>query len=180
MKKKKEKKENGSHIRYSVVLSLLLLLFLTITLSFSIPALKNNLDKANFTLKRRAYLNEIKVKEDKTYTVYLYSITGIESTKRETKEEKTKYHSALEALLKEISIDELKSGYITYIPKKTKLIGVSYINGVLFASFSLDLERSENLEKASLQIKETLLSNFNEIKKIVLLTENNEFYSSYR
>lgn len=80
----------------------------------------------------------------------------------------TKYHDAIEALLKGPTEEILKEKAVTYINKDTSLIGLTYSRGICYVDLSKEFNEQD--QKAVEQIELTLKA-FSEIESVVILKE---------
>ena len=80
------------------------------------------------------------------------------------------YHDTFEALMAGPTLEILKKGAVSYIHPKTKLIGLSVSNRILYVDVSKDYILSKDQDKAYEQLKATAVRH-TQIKDLVLLVE---------
>ena len=149
-----------TRIRYTLIFSILLILYIGVLVFIGLPFAKNSILSSNLQEHIVLY-KEMKRKNPDwiSSNVYLHGINGIVKTERWTEDlGEDSIKSALECLLLPLSDDEIKKGLVSYIPKNTKLIGVSESDGYVFVDFSQDILSSSNLKKAIDQIEMTIKS----------------------
>ncbi len=144
-------------VRYFFIFSILLFVYIGILTGVAWPYAKANFLK--FRLKEHYEL--FKMEEagimSEPLTLVFYSPTGPVKVERSVRTHDEDYlHLILEALLKGPDENALRLGYVSYIPEGTRLIGASEINGIVFADFSSEIEKSPYLSAALEEIKETL------------------------
>lgn len=158
--KNKDDSTKHTRIRYSLIFSILLVLYIGALIFIGLPFAKRNILSSN--LKEHVILyKETKRKNPEwvSANVYLHGINGIVETERWTEDlGDDSIKSALECLLLPLSDDEIKNGLVSYIPKNTKLIGVSESDGYVFVDLSNDILFSSNIDKAIDQIEMTIKS----------------------
>ena len=154
-----ESADDNKHIqiRYNLIFAILLIIY-TLALAFiSYPYIAKNVENANLGMHFSLYMEQKKKSDFVSRDVFLYSINGTSKTNRSVNSRGSdSLHTALEALLLPLSDEELERGLVSYIPRKTKLIGVTNISGYVFAEFSNDLMFSTNLDRAIMQIESTI------------------------
>lgn len=149
-----------SRIRYTLIFAILVIVY-TITLAIvAIPYARINIEDANLKNHIAIYKELLERDEKSKASIVLFGIDGPVEVEREIETQgRDSLHIALEAILLPLSDDELGKGLISYIPKKTKLIGVTESNGFVFAEFSNNLMFSSDLDKAIDQIESTIKAN---------------------
>ena len=143
------------HIRYTAIAVTLIVILIavaaaSILLRFSSVAASLELDRHIMM-----YLEEKDRTE--TFPICLHSVSGPVMTERTIKCPilSDRLHLAMEALLLDETAEDLADGLVSYIPDKTKLIGISVKNGYAFADFSKELSDApeEAFEEIALTIK---------------------------
>ncbi|MCR4676985.1 MAG: GerMN domain-containing protein [Sphaerochaetaceae bacterium] len=84
------------------------------------------------------------------------------------------YHDALEGLLLGPTDQALSRGYLSYIAKGTRLIGVTVSGKYAFINFSSEFADSSNMEMAKTQILLTLQKLNSNIRNLVILVNGTE------
>lgn len=156
----KDESVKNTRIRYALIFSILLAVYITALIFIGLPFAKNNINSSNIKEHYALYKKTKKTNPDWiASTVYLQGVNGAVKTERwieDIGEESLK--SALESLLLPLSDDEVKRGLVSYIPKGTELIGVSESDGYIFVDFSDEILLSSNIDKAVEQIEMTIRS----------------------
>lgn len=148
----------NSRVRYLLVFSFLLCIYIAILAFYSYPIFIDNLSEMDFEYHYNKYIEEKISKPATEVEVTLYDISG-EKTMIKTLEilERDSLHLILEALLEGPTEEDLENGIISYIPAGTELIGVTEVNGIVFAQFSEELLSSPKPELAYKQIETSIL-----------------------
>ena len=147
--------KGASRIRYSVIFTILLII-LTIAVSiagyFRIPGLMDYL-----RLKDHIELYMKGTDEGVTISLprILYSSSGaVEKMVTIPVLNRDRLHLAAEAALTPPSDEELESGYISFIPEGTALIGISEEGGYIFIDLSAEMRKAP--EEAYNEIERTI------------------------
>lgn len=160
-----------SGIRYQLIFSIMLAVYTAVLAYFAYPIAKVNLSSADIQEHYQTYTSENATKEYQSYKIYLCSISGYEEIEREIEVlGRDALHLALEALSMGPTDEELGNGIISYIPKDTEFIGVSEVNGSVFAEFSAGILSSRNPSLAYTQIEKTIRECF-ECKEVFIISE---------
>ncbi|MCH3917840.1 MAG: GerMN domain-containing protein [Spirochaetia bacterium] len=138
---------------------LFLLLFLCITaleLLVFIPKVKETMAKADIP---SLIAKESKKQENNTSltsTVYFYHLNGtLRAYHPSLDKNNDLYHGTFEVLLKGPDKTVLEDLSLTYIPEKTRLLGITVAKGITYLNLSADLLDSNDLTKAINQLKAT-------------------------
>lgn len=172
MKKKSDNNNKHSRIRYALIFSIILAIYICILLVIALPRIKSNIDSTSIQEHVALYKSLWKENEEWTTTVcYMYDINGAKATERMIKTNGNDYmHSVMESLLLPLSDEEIKMGLVTYIPTKTKLIGITVNKGYVFVELSNDILFSSNLDRAMNQIEMTI-KNAMATKEIYIISD---------
>ncbi len=172
------KSEEKSPIKYTMIYSVLLLLFSIAALAFVYPRAKENLERVDMKGHYREYKASKTNGELRTISVPLYSDTSIAYQDRSIEAlNRDMLHLALEALLLEESDTEKAKGLKSAIAKKTKLIGASGDDGYYFIELSKEFLKSEDIEKALREIH-LALEYYMSVKEITILSDGKTFKES--
>lgn len=166
-----EKRRNSSCIRFFLWFIPAYLILLVSLLLLLGPRIRDNLEKGSYLEKYKAYMTSFLEKDKVELPVILYSIDG-ETTSYRTVEKKVDDddHLIMEALLLPLSEEELKNGFISYIPAGTRLIGITRKKHIALLDLSKDILDSKDLNKAVIQIEKTLRS-LDENLRVSILVE---------
>ena len=154
-----ERGDNSRHsrIRYTLIFAILVGVYALSLAFIAYPYVKTNL--ANSDIREHFLLyKEFRERDDYTsMNIFLYGINGPVEVERSIEiEGRDSLHTALEAMLPPIEDKEIEMGLVSYIPRKTSLIGVTNSNGYVFAEFSNDLMFSSDIGRAIEQIERTI------------------------
>lgn len=163
------------NIKYYVILIISWVLWVLIFAVIFTPKIKAATEKSGvIELWETQIHKKVEVENPKDYrivTALFYNID--EGNNYEIQAPRTntdKYHDAIEGLLLGPTQEILEQRAITYIDKDTKLLGLTYSQGIVYVDLSKEFN-DEN-EKAVNQITTTLM-NFSEVKKVVILKDSN-------
>ena len=126
-------------IMYARIFSLVLLLYAIGMGVFIAPRIEPVLEMYRVREHIELYLKgEEKVYADipvvlSTSSSYQQSVRTIERKGRDD------LHLAVEALLLDASVDELRKGMLSFIPEGTKLIGIAETDGIVFVDLSKEM-----------------------------------------
>lgn len=160
-----------SPIRYTLIFALLVIAYTILLTIVAIPYVRINIENEDLS-RHIAIYKEMLEKDDSTNAkAILFGIDGPVMVERSINEQgRDRLHIALEAMLLPLSEDEIEKGLVSYIPRKTKLLGVTESNGYVFAEFSNNLMFSSDLDKAIEQIEATIEANTN-TQGIVIISD---------
>ncbi len=165
-----KKKELGYHARTTLFLLMGYVLFMLVLTVVFRPMIIANLENGGYRQKASLYFSTLWKEEKDTYACALYSIDGPRIRDLEVKKGFTDdKHMMLEALLGGPDEDDLAAGLITYIPERTRLIGISEKNNICFVSLSERFLDSPDTGKAVTQIKETLNNAYPHLRVAVMV-----------
>ena len=154
-----ERADNNKHsrIRYTLIFAILVAIYAIALGVIAYPYAKVNAENADLAKHMRLYREAKSIPASNPMPVCLYSINGPVIVERSIETfGRDSLHSALEAMLLPLSDEEIERGLVSYIPKKTELIGVTDRNGYIFAEFSNELMFSSSLDRAIDQIERTI------------------------
>lgn len=164
------KKELGYHARTTLFLLLGYIFFMMVLIAVFRPLIIANFESGGYRQKAALYFNTLRKEEKDTYSCALYSIDGpvirsLEVNKGFTDDR----HMMIEALLGGPDDENLAEGLITYIPERTRLIGISEKNNICFVSLSERFLDSPDIDKAVTQIKKTLNNAYPHLRVAVMV-----------
>ena len=165
-----KKKELGYRARTTLFLLLGYIFFMMVLIAVFRPLIIANLESGAYRQKAAIYFSTLRKEEKDTYSCALYSIDGpvirdLEVNKGFTDDR----HMMIEALLGGPSEENLAEGLITYIPERTRLIGISEKNNICFVALSDRFLSSPDIQKAVDQIKKTLNNAYPELRVAVIV-----------
>ena len=147
-------KEKG-HFRYLLIMYIMLIPVIVSLFFLFRSDIKSNIE-ASGIIRHYAIWKEERSNTDSTYSVALYNNSNIILVNRTIPRKADNLHSAVEALLMTLSDDETAAGLVSFIPQGTKLIGISEEMGFFYVKLSSVFLSSPDINKATMQIKETL------------------------
>ncbi len=154
-----EKAESNKHtrVRYTLIFAILVVIYSVLLCFIAYPYAKTNISNAKIAEHIELYKQSKAKPIPSSIDVCLYNINGpIVVAKEAEPFTHDDLHNVLEALLLPLNDAEIGKGIISYIPSKTKLVGVTNSNGYIFAEFSNDLIFSSDINKAIDQIERTI------------------------
>lgn len=154
--------EKHSRIRYALVFAILTLIYVCMLSIVAYPYAVKNIETSNI----KEHIDAYKAQKSKdTWTTViscLYGINGPVNVERSIEAKGSNLlHTIIEAMLMPLSDEEIENGLLTYIPKKTELIGATESDNHIFVELSNDLLFSSNLNRAIEQIELTLETTMN-------------------
>ena len=143
-------KEKG-HFRYLLIMYIMLIPVIVSLFFLFRSDIMSNIETSG-VIRHYAIWKEEKSNTVSTYSVALYSNNNIIFEDRAITRKADDLHSLVEALLMPLS----NEGLTTYIPEGTKLIGISEEMGFFYVKLSQEFLSSSDINKATIQIRETL------------------------
>jgi len=156
-----------------LLIFVLWLAFTLIVLVFGYPRVKRAIDSSNvITILQENGVSDSSRKNTRMVQVFFITLDG-KPTAFPIEQPRlggSSYHDTFEALMAGPTLEILKKGAVSYIHPKTKLIGLSVSNRILYVDVSKDYILSRNQDKAYEQLKATAVRH-TQIKDLVLLVE---------
>lgn len=173
MQETSENNQRHSRIRYTLVFSILLFIY-CVALGCLVYFISwDEIKEVNFKEHFRLYKESFSKSDITSFDCYLYNINGLTICSREIEiNDSDNLHLMLEALLLPLSESEISSGFISYIPQKTQLVGATYSLGSIFVELSNNLLESSDIGKAIEQIEATVNSSLNPIDITIIVDGN--------
>ena len=147
-------KDKGD-FKYLTVMYIILIVITLPIVFFMRPVILENIENSTL-LEHYALWKEEKREKSTQYSVTLFLDNRPVKVVREITSSSDTLHGAVEALLEPLSDEEKESGYTSFIPEGTTLVGISEESGFFYVEFSSSLLSSSNIAKATEQIKKTL------------------------